>query len=168
MTSTTLQRFLLATVAGLLFLAPACQQQPPQAPDTRAADEQALRDLENDWSKVAAAKDLDRFLGFYADDASVFEPNQPVKTGKEAIRADLTKFLATPGLTMNFQTVKVEVARSGDIAYTYGTYTSSKTGPKGKPVEDKGKYVTVYKKQPDGKWKAVADIDNSDLPAPSK
>jgi len=32
---------------------------------------------------------------------------------------------------------------------------------------DKGKYVTVYRKQPDGKWKVVADIFNSDLPAPA-
>jgi ketosteroid isomerase-like protein len=39
--------------------------------------------------------------------------------------------------------------------------------PKGKPVNDKGKYVTVYGKQPDGKWKVVVDIFNSDLPAPA-
>ena len=29
---------------------------------------------------------------------------------------------------------------------------------------DKGKYLTVFKKQPDGSWKAVADMINSDLP----
>jgi len=32
-------------------------------------------------------------------------------------------------------------------------------------VAEKGKYVTVYKKQADGKWKAIADIDNADAPA---
>ena len=39
-------------------------------------------------------------------------------------------------------------------------------GPKGKPVADRGKYVTIWRKQPDGKWKVVADILNSDLPVP--
>jgi ketosteroid isomerase-like protein len=34
----------------------------------------------------------------------------------------------------------------------------------GKPVTDRGKYTEVWKKQADGKWKAVADIWNSDLP----
>ena len=43
------------------------------------------------------------------------------------------------------------------------------TDPKAKkPVTDKGKYVTVYKKQADGSWKAVADIMNSDMPLPTK
>ena len=36
--------------------------------------------------------------------------------------------------------------------------------PQGKPVNDRGKYVVVWKKQSDGNWKAVADIINSDLP----
>jgi ketosteroid isomerase-like protein len=34
----------------------------------------------------------------------------------------------------------------------------------GKPVTDKGKYVVIYKRQPDGKWKIVLDTGNSDLP----
>ena len=40
------------------------------------------------------------------------------------------------------------------------------TDPKGNAVSDKGKYLTVYKKQPDGNWKVIADIGNSDLQAP--
>ena len=158
-----IRRWSLLPVIGLLCLTPACKQ--PEAPDTRAADERAIRDLETDWNKAIAAKDVERLVSFYSDDASVLERNQPIVSGKEAIRAFVTKFLSTPGLSMSFQTVKVEVARSGDLAYTQGTYAMSMEGPKKKPVTDKGKYVTVYKKQPDGKWKAVADISNSDLPA---
>jgi len=56
------------------------------------------------------------------------------------------------------------VAKAGDVAYSYGTYASSATGPDGKPMQDKGKYVTVYRKQADGSWKAVVDTFNSDLP----
>ncbi|MCX6635202.1 MAG: DUF4440 domain-containing protein, partial [Acidobacteria bacterium] len=59
------------------------------------------------------------------------------------------------------------VARSGDVAYSHGTYAMTMNDAKGKPVNDKGKFVTVYRKQPDGKWKVVADIINSDLPAPA-
>jgi ketosteroid isomerase-like protein len=36
-------------------------------------------------------------------------------------------------------------------------------------LTEKSKYVTVYKKQADGRWKAVADIGNEDAPpAPAK
>jgi ketosteroid isomerase-like protein len=47
-----------------------------------------------------------------------------------------------------------------------GTYQQTLNDAKGKPVTDRGKYLTVWKKQPDGKWKAVADMGISDLPAP--
>jgi ketosteroid isomerase-like protein len=65
---------------------------------------------------------------------------------------------------MTFRPTSVFVAKSGDVAYTYGTYDLSMTGPDGRPVTDKGKYVTVYKKQADGSWKAAVDTFNSDLP----
>ena len=141
-----------------------CAPQP--APDTREADERAIREIEIEWSKAQAAKDVERCMSFYADDASEFEPGKPIATGKDAIRKGYDAFFATPGISSNFQTAKLVVARGGDLAYTYGTSATTKNDAKGKPVNDKGKYVTVYAKQPDGKWKVVADIFNSDLPAP--
>jgi ketosteroid isomerase-like protein len=68
---------------------------------------------------------------------------------------------------MSWQPTKAEASRGGDLAYTVGTYQFTLNNAKGKPVTDRGKYMTVWKKQPDGKWKAVADTNNSDLPAPS-
>jgi ketosteroid isomerase-like protein len=53
------------------------------------------------------------------------------------------------------------------LGYAQGTYTMTTTDPKTKkPVTDKGKYLVAYKKQADGTWKAVADMDSSDLPLP--
>ena len=109
---------------------------------------------------------MDRFVSFYAGDAAVFAPNDPIATTKEAIRATATKMFAAPGFSLSFQSTKVDVAHSGDMAYTYGTYTMTMNDPKGTPMTDKGKYVTVYRKQADGSWKAVADIFNSDLAPP--
>jgi uncharacterized protein (TIGR02246 family) len=140
---------------------------PQAAPDTREADERAIREIEIEWSKAVAAKDVERCMSFYADDASVFETGSPMFTGKDTIRKGFDAIFAMPGASVSFQTAKVVAARGGDLAYTYGTYAMTMNDAKGKPVNDKGKYVTVYAKQPDGKWKAVADIRNSDLPAPA-
>ncbi len=61
----------------------------------------------------------------------------------------------------------MEVARSGELAYLNGTYELTMNDASGKPANDRGKYVEVWKKQADGAWKCVADIWNSDLPAPA-
>jgi uncharacterized protein (TIGR02246 family) len=152
-------------ISLLAFLAACTQAPPPAPPDTRAADEATLRDLDAKWSKVATDKDVEGFLGFYADDAMAFPPNAPIVSGKEAMRKPTTELMANPGFAMSWEVTKTEAARSGDLGYTIGTYELTVNDPKGKPVTDRGKYVTVWKKQADGTWKVAADIFNSDLPA---
>jgi ketosteroid isomerase-like protein len=149
---------------ALLLLATACTQQAP--PDTRAADEAAIRDADAQWAKTAAAGDLDGTVAYYADDASVLAPNAPIASDKQAIRAAWASLLG-PGTSISWQAGKVEVARSGDLAYIQGPYQLTMKDPQGNPVNDKGKFVEVWKKQADGKWKVVADIFNSDLPVAS-
>ena len=132
------------------------------------ADEQAIRAIENRAREAAAAKDLERYVTCYAEDAVLFWPGVPMVTGKAAIREFMQKFLAAPGFSLHFRTARVEVSSDGALAYSYGTNTVSFPGPGGSLLHDKGKYVSVYRKGPDGAWKVVADIGNSDLPAPSR
>jgi ketosteroid isomerase-like protein len=82
----------------------------------------------------------------------------------DAIKAVLTPMMQDPNFSLSFTTDKVEV--SGILAYTQGAVTAKSTGRDGKPLADTGKYLTVWKKQADGSWKAIEDIFNSDLPAP--
>ena len=125
--------------------------------------EQAIRDLDEQWSKAAGAKDVDKTVSFYSDDAIVMPPNGPRATTKEAVRA-LWKDLLTDA-SISWKTKEVEVAQSGDLAFSSGTYEVTLNDPTGTPVNDRGKYVEVWKKQADGSWKCVMDIWNSDLAA---
>lgn len=142
----------------------------------RAADSpdvKALKDNEAQWNKDFAAKDLEKLVAHYAADAVLMSPGAPTASGKEAIRAVLKEMLADPALSLKFHAARVEVAKSGDMAFTQGSYTMTVTDPSTKrPMNDKGSYVTVYKKQPDGSWKAVSDIASSENspgpPAPKK
>jgi uncharacterized protein (TIGR02246 family) len=131
----------------------------------READLQSIRELERQARKAAEAKDLDRYISFYADDAVLFWPGAPMMTGRAAIREFMQGLLSMPAFSLSFETVKVEVSQAGDLAYSYGTNKVSLVGPDGKRMKDRGKYLTVYGKQPDGTWKVVADMGNSDLPA---
>jgi ketosteroid isomerase-like protein len=127
--------------------------------------EQALRDADAQWSKAAGAKDLDKTVSYYSDDAIVMPPNAPAATTTEAIRKVWQDLLASPGLSISWKATKVEVAKSGDLACLSGTYELTMNDASGNPVNDHGKYVEVWEKQADGKWKCGTDIWNSDLPA---
>jgi ketosteroid isomerase-like protein len=146
-----------------LFVA-GCGQQTP--PDARAAEETTLRTLNEQWSKTAGDKDLEGTVSYYSDDASVFPPNAPLASGKQAVHSVWADMIASAS-AISWQTDKVEVARSGDLAYVTGTYQTTAKDPKAQPVNDTGKFVEVWKKQADGKWKTVADIFNSDVPVPA-
>ena len=54
------------------------------------------------------------------------------------------------------------MGRSGDLAYEIGAWDMRLNDKDGKPVNSKGKYVVVWKKQPSGEWKAVVDMENTD------
>src|SRR5437899_7592330 len=90
------------------------------AADTKI--EQALRDLDAQWSAAAAGKDVDKTVSFYSDDAIVMPPNASAATTKEAIRKVWQDLLASPGLGISWKTTKVEVSKSGDLACVSGTY----------------------------------------------
>jgi ketosteroid isomerase-like protein len=137
-------------------------------PDTREADARAIQAVDEATKRAAKAKDAAAVVDtWYADDGSAFYPNMPICTGKEALRKQWAAMLSTPGFAVDWQITKLEVSRSGDLAYTPFTYQMTLQGPDGKPVHDRGKGLAVWKKQPDGTWKGLADMFNSDLPLPS-
>ena len=149
--------FALLLLVGFSF---ACQQK--KQTDTRAADESAIRAAVGAWSQAAAAKDLEKSLSFYADDASVLPFNAPIATGRAQVRQFWSQLMSNPAYGLHFGSTKVEAARSGDLAYEVGTFDLTLGDPKGKTTTNHGKYVVVWKKQESGEWKATADIFNTD------
>jgi ketosteroid isomerase-like protein len=134
------------------------------AQKVKQTPEDAVRSADQAWLKVFAAKDLKASVDFCTADGSVLAPNSPIATGHEAINKSFAGYFAIPGLTIDWKPTRTEVARSGEMAYTTGSYRMGFPGPDGVPAIDTGKYVTVWKKQKDGSWKVFLDIFNSDLP----
>lgn len=151
-----LRAIVVTACAGLLVFATACSS------DSSSADARAIKARSELWSKAGSVKDSASFVTFYADDATVMLPNEPAIKGMDAIKAVMTPMMQDPNFSLSFTTDKVEV--SGILAYTQGAVSFKSTGRDGKPLADTGKYLTVWKKQADGSWKAIEDIFNSDLP----
>jgi ketosteroid isomerase-like protein len=142
-----------------------CDSTAKQPASTRAADEAAVRQTDENWSKAAQSKKVDDWVAFYSDDAVILPPNDKRASTKEEVRKGIGSLLALPGLVLSWEPAKVEVAQSGDLAYTQGSYQLTTTDAKGKPSTDRGKTLEIWKKQADGTWKCVADMWSSDLPA---
>jgi ketosteroid isomerase-like protein len=127
-----------------------------------AAD--AIRALDAEFMKAANARNAGALVkAFYAPDAVLMPPNHAAVEGRANIQGFL-QGLIDSGLT----SIKLEtttIASAGDLAYGRGQYTLALSPPGGAPVEDVGKYVVVYRRQPSGAWRAVSDIFNSDHPA---
>ncbi len=152
---------LFASAVLVLVLAACSQAPPPAPPDMRAADAQAIRDAITSLSLSSAYANA-----FYDQDASIFAPDAPVVTGLPAIKTALQAAFADPNFSIDIQIAKVEVSKAGDYGYAQGTLTQKATNPKTKRVETReGKWVTVFKKETDGSWKAVSDIFNFTGPA---
>jgi ketosteroid isomerase-like protein len=117
------------------------------------------------WLKTYEAKDVDKAVAFCDEQGSLLWPNAPAATGKSAIAEATASAFAIPDFKLEWHPDKVGVAISGELGYTSGKYIWSYRDATGKPATDKGKYLTVWKKQKDGSWKVMFDMFNSDLPS---
>lgn len=125
----------------------------------RAAIEKQIKDQEAQWARDYADHNAEALAGHYADDAALANPDTPLARGKEAIRKETASFAADPNLKLEFASDRVQVAESGDLAYSRGHYTMTYTDPDSKqPASGSGSYLTVWQKQADGSWKAVEDF----------
>ena len=116
------------------------------------------------WMKVYAAKDLDKSVAFFDDQGSMMAPNSPIATGKDALTKLIGSAFAIPDYKLAWHAKQVGVARSGELGYTSGIYDLSFKDASGRTISDKGKCLTVWKKEADGSWKVLLDMFNSDLP----
>jgi ketosteroid isomerase-like protein len=131
---------------------------------TSGKAEEALLAADAAWEKAYSAKDVEKSVAFFDEQGSMLPSNAPVLNGKDAITKSLASAFKAPDYTLTWHANKVGVASSGELGYTSGTYEFISKEASGKTVSDKGKYLTVWKKQPDGSWKVLLDIYNSDLP----
>src|SRR5947207_218229 len=117
------------------------------SPDLEA-ERAALFRLDKAWAQAAATRDVEKTVSFWADDARVFPPGQPAVTGKEALRQYVAGGFAQPGFSIQWETSDFVVSPSGDMAYGIGTNVVTFNGADGKPITERGRGLTVWRKAP--------------------
>jgi len=130
-----------------------------------AAVRQAIEQANAKQADALNRGDSTGLVANYADDAVLMFPGEPAWRGRNEIGANGVKLIRSAKFSdVKLNTVSVDVA--GDYAIETGSFEWTVTPKGGKPMPDKGKYLTVWKKQADGSWKVYRDINNSDGPPP--
>jgi ketosteroid isomerase-like protein len=120
----------------------------------------ALIAVDNDWSNAAIARNVDAIASFYAEDAVAYPPNEPAAVGRAAAKKVWAAYFADPTFQISWKANLAGVEKR--TGWTVGAYQVSLKSPDGKTIVQNGKYVTVWQKNADGKWKSIHDIWNSD------
>lgn len=131
---------------------------------TKGEAEKGIRAADTAWLRAYAEKDIEKATAALDEQGSMLPPNAPIAAGKEAARKIIASAFAIPGYNLVWHIDKIGVASSGDLGYTSGPYEFSWNDASGKTIFDKGKSLTIWKKQSDGSWKVLYDMFNSDLP----
>lgn len=126
-----------------------------------------VKDQIADWNanfcKAVANQDIDSVMEGYDPAARLLAPNVPMAVGRDAIRAVFQSFLDAG--TNSLELDSIEIIEDGDLVIDVGRYVLGMQVPDVGPVEDTGKFVDVFRRQPDGSLRVIVDTFNSDLPA---
>ena len=124
----------------------------------KKAEGEKVMETSREWSKMASAGDVEKTLTYWADNAILISAEQPVLTGKTAIRQMVEESFKIPGFKISWEPVSVEVSDNVDMAYLIENSQISYPDSTGKVNTYNNKVVTIWRKQTDGSWKNVVDI----------
>ena len=154
--------FALLSIAAFAVAITGCQKQPVASTDPNAV-KNAIKADEKKWNDEFKSKDTESLVGHYAENAYFVAPGVKPADGSTAIRKAYADASSDANFNVTFASDKIDVASSGDMAYARGHFSEKYTDPKtGQATTDSGSYLTVYKKQQDGSWKAVEDFAAAD------
>jgi len=155
------KRLLLVPMAVLLV-----GPRPASAETSKAAAARAaLLKTDTEWAAAAATTDVERIVSYWTDDAVIYSPREAPVSGKTAIRQYVTESLKIPGFAVRWKPSVAVVSASGDLGYTTGTNSFTFPDAQGRLTTTNGRYVTVWRKEPGGRWRCVVDFWN-EAPSP--
>ncbi len=122
------------------------------------ADPQVLKDADIAFSDYSVKHGIQKSFIEFADDSVVLlKPKQMPIVGKLSLIKSY-EGKSDSGVVLTWRPAKAIIATSGELGYTYGfwTFVAQKD-------TSRGTYMTVWKKDKNGRWKYIADTGNEGL-----
>ena len=150
---------ILIAFSGFLFVS--CSNEKDATTVDLDAVKKDIQAMEDAYAAAEKAKDADKIVAYYSDDAVSYGRNRAPEVGKSAIKESLAKRLAedTTGNTNVYKVV--DLFGEGNMLVEIGSWTEM--SPAGAEV-NKGHYMSYFQKR-DGKYVCVRDMNVTSSPA---
>lgn len=122
-----------------------------------------LFDLEKRFAKDVLERGGAGFADWFADDGVALGNGAAPLIGKIAIAKSAN--WSPKDYQLTWTATDAMMGPSGDMGYTWGHFEGHSKDANGNPVVTSGRYITIWRKQPDGSWKVVLDAGANDAPA---
>ena len=119
-----------------------------------------LFDLEARFAKDVAERGGAAFADWFASDGVALGNGESPVVGKVAIAKSTT--WSPKAYQLIWTPTDGAMGPSGDMGYTWGHYEGHSKDANGNPVTTTGRYITIWRKQPDGSWKVVLDVGSNE------
>jgi ketosteroid isomerase-like protein len=114
-----------------------------------------LFDLEARFAKDVLDRGGAAFGDWFADDGVALGNGAVPLIGKVAIAKNAS--WSAKDYQLTWTPTDAVMGPSGDMGYTWGHFEGHSKDANGNPVATSGRYMTIWRRQPDGKWKVVLD-----------
>ena len=132
----------------------------PLADPTMKPGKMLLFDLEARFAKDVAARGGVAFADWFADDGVALGNGAPPQHGKVAITRSAN--WSPQVYQLSWTPTDAMMGPSGDMGYTWGHFEGHSKDANGNPITTTGRYITVWRRQPDGNWKVVLDAGSNE------
>jgi len=140
-----------------------CAASQAKKPST-AADAAAITEFNKVYLKAINDGDSATLASLTTTEHIMIAPGRPPIVGKEA--NDAANARVAQMFKIEETWAPQETFISGDLAYQRGTFTVAATPKAGGTTRNtRGTFLRIYKRQPDGAWRMVRDMFNSEQPA---
>jgi ketosteroid isomerase-like protein len=119
-----------------------------------------LFDLEARFAKDVLERGGKAFAEWFTEDGVVLGNGQAPVVGRVAIAKSTT--WSPKDYQLIWTPTDATIGPSGDIGYTWGHFEGHSKDANGNPVTTSGRYITIWRKQPDGTWKVALDAGSNE------
>jgi ketosteroid isomerase-like protein len=143
--------------------ADSAQQAPnPLVDTTIKPGKMVLLDLEARFANDVAARGGPGFASWFAPDGILLGNGAAPLIGQVAIAKSATWL--TKDYQLTWTPTDAIMGPSGDIGYTWSHYEGHSKDANGNPILVSGRFITIWRKEPDGSWKVALDAGANEPP----
>jgi ketosteroid isomerase-like protein len=129
----------------------------------RTALEADLRRTDVEFAEATEKRGAEGWVSYFADDGAQLSARAEIVRGPDAVREQMSTFFAKGDRRLTWRPLIVQVSPAGDMGFTYGPYQVLSVGRDGATeLIRKGTYMTVWRREKDGRWKVVADLGSQE------